>query len=123
MRTTLLVGLFVTLCIVASVGSAGADSDVRYPDGNESLAIFLGGGVQAFILFDNEGDGDIFIHAVTSFANLAQVSFDGFFGFAYWFNFRGRSFSGCNVYDVYRCTGFSSQICNVNTSPFERVCF
>ena len=53
MRTSLLIGLIVALCVVGGVGSAAADSTVNFRFGASSLAINLGGGLHAFVFFDD----------------------------------------------------------------------
>jgi hypothetical protein len=112
MRTNLLASLIVTLGILISVGPAAADSDLTYPDGTTSKVINLGGGQHAFVLFDNPGDDDIFVHPVDFSGNLLFVTLSLSFntsGFGYWLDFEGFN-QGFLQYGVYVCTG-SSQSC------------
>jgi hypothetical protein len=105
MRTSLLIGLTVMLCVLMGVGQAGADSNVTYPDGTTSEVINLGGGQHAFVLFDNPGDRDIFVHPVDFSGNLLFVTVSGTFnGFALWLDFEGTN-QGFLQYGVYTCSG------------------
>ena len=113
MRTSWVIGLVVTLCVLAGVGSAGADSTVNYPDGSLSDAFNLGGGTYAFVFYNDLNPPDIFVHAVNSFANLLQVSLLGINGYAFFLRFEG-----CNQwfqqYGVYACTSPFGQTCTVS---------
>jgi hypothetical protein len=73
MRTKLLVSLIVAVCFLMGVGQAGADSNLTYPDGTFSQVINLGGGQHAFVLFDNPGSRDIFVHPVDLSGNLLRA--------------------------------------------------
>ncbi len=110
MRTKLFVSLIVAACLLMGVGQAGADSNLTYPDGTFSMAIDLGGGQHAFVLFDNPGDRDIFVHPVDFGANLLFVSVNTFGGFGLWLNFEGVN-QGLLQYGVYTCNG-SPQSCS-----------
>ena len=112
MRTSFLMGLIVTLCVLTGVGLAAADSSVTYPDTSSSLALNLGGGVIVFVAFDNPGDHDIVIHAVNSFANLTQVFLNTLPGFAFWLDFEGTN-GPFLQYGVYNCTSPVGQTCTV----------
>ena len=114
MRTSLLVGLIVTLCVLVSVGSSTADSTVNYPDTSVSDAFYLGGGVLAFVFFDNAGDGDIFIHVVTGFGDLTPASLNQFTAYAFWLDFEGNTNQGFQQFGIYTCTSTGGQFCNVS---------
>ena len=108
MHTKLLVSLIVAVCILMGVGPAGADSNLTYPDGTSSQAINLGGGQHIFVLFDNSGTRNIFVHPVDFSANLLLVSVNPtFVGFGLWLNFEGVN-QGFLQYGVYVCTGSST---------------
>lgn len=115
MRNSLLVGLLVTLCVVAGVGTAAADSFMNYPDGSRSQAINLGTlGTNAFVFFDTagSGDGDIFVHAVNSAGNLVfiQIVNTPFSGWGLFLDFEG--FNGPFAqYGVRGCQGIQTS-CN-----------
>ena len=110
MRTRLLGSLIVTFCVLIGIGPAAADSNLTYPDGTTSLAVNLGGGQHAFVLFDNPGDRDIFVHPVDFNANLLFVSFGNTLdGFGIWLDFEGVN-QGFLQYGVYTCNG-SAQSC------------
>ena len=109
MRKNLVVSLIVALGILISIGPAAADSDLTYPDGTTSKVINLGGGQHAFVLFDNPGDDDIFVHPVDFIANLLAVTLSLSFntnGFGYWLDFEGIN-QGFLQYGVYVCVGVS----------------
>jgi hypothetical protein len=111
MRASLLGSLIVTFCVLIGIGPAAADSNLTYPDGTTSLAINLGGGQHIFVLFDNPGDHDIFVHPVDFAANLLLVSVNNTFnGFGLWLDFEGVN-QGFLQYGVYVCTG-SAQSCS-----------
>jgi hypothetical protein len=123
MRTSLLIGIIVAICLFIGVGSAAADSRVRYNDGSFSDAYFLGSsGLSAFVFYDIAGDGDIFIHAINALSNLLPVSVFGVPGYGFWFDFRGSS-GGCLVYDVFSCTSPVGQVCTVSGTYRGSVCF
>jgi len=106
--------LIVALTVLIGVGPAAADSAVNYLDGSFSDAFNIGGsGLTAFVFYNDLDPPDIFVHAVTPFADLLQVSLLGVAGYAFYLKFEGVS----GVYDqygVYACTGFSNQLCNVS---------
>jgi hypothetical protein len=115
MRNSLLVGLLVTLCVVAGVGTAAADSFMNYTDGSKSQAINLGTfGTNAFVFFDNfnTGDGDIFVHAANGAGNLVfiQISNTPFQGWGLFLDFEGTQ-GGFLRYGVYGCLGVQTS-CN-----------
>ena len=110
MRTNLVASLIVALGILVSVGPAAADSNLTYPDGTTSLVVNLGGGQHAFVLFDNPGDRDIFVHPVDFGSNLLFVTLNqSFNGYGIWLDFEGTN-QGFLQYGVYTCNG-SSQSC------------
>lgn len=114
MHTKLLISLMVVLCVVIGVGPAAA-SDVNYPDGSSSLAIDLGGGVHAFVFFNDLVPPDIFIHPVNSFADLVQVNLSGFVGFAIFLSFEGFTPEGFQQFGVFTCnTSQSFVACDVS---------
>jgi hypothetical protein len=113
MRTSLVVGLLVALCVVIGVGTAAADSRVNYVDGSVSQVFNLGGGQHAFVFFDNPGDGDIFIHPVNFSADLLSVSLNNFNAFAIWLDFEGPAGQFLQ-YGVYTCTSPAGQTCTVS---------
>ena len=113
MRTSLLIGLLVTLCALVGVGTAAADSFVTYPDSSKSDAYNLGGGLHAFVFYDDAGDFDIFVHAVNFSANLLLVNLLGFNGYAFWLDFEGTS-GPYDVYGVYSCTSTGGVFCTVS---------
>ena len=113
MRTSLLVTLLVTLCVLMSLGPAAA-STVTYPDGSTSQAINLGNGAHAFVFFDNPGDGDIFVHPVDFFADLQSVSLNGLNGFAFWLDFEGFN-GGFMQYGIYSCNTSNNRVsCSIS---------
>ena len=115
MRTRLLIGLIVALCVLGGVGSAAADSTVNYRFGASSLAINLGGGLHAFVFFDDRVPPDIYIHPIDFVANLLQVTLNNTFtGFAIQLVFEGFN-QGFRQYGVYTCVAFSNQTCNVSS--------
>lgn len=109
MRTSLLVGLLVTLCVVVGVGTAAAtDSHLDYPDTSFSQAFYLGNGNIAFVFWDFAGDRDIFVHPVGPFADLIFVALNSTFtGFGLWLDYEGKNGSFFQ-YGVYACKGSSS---------------
>ena len=113
MRTSLLVGLIVTLCFAAGIGTAAADSFMNYPDGSRSEAVNLFTfGTNAFIFYDYPGDDDILVHAVNGAGNLEfiQVTGTSFQGWGLWLDFDG--FSGSFLrYRVHGCLGTQTS-CN-----------
>ena len=112
MRTKLLINLIVAVCVLMGVGQAAADSNLNYPDGTFSEVINLGGGQHAFVLFDNPGDRDIFVHPVDFSGNLLFVNVNNtFMGFGLWLDFEGQTNQGFLQYGVYVCAG-SSQSCS-----------
>ena len=113
MRTSLLIGLLVTLCVLVGVGTAAADSTVNYPDTSVSDAFYLGGGVIAFVFLDNAGDGDIFIHVVTGFGDLTTAALNQFVAFAFWLDFEGFN-GGFQQFGIYTCTSTGGRVCNVS---------
>jgi hypothetical protein len=107
MRNSLLVGLLVTLCVVAGVGTAAADSFLNYPDGTHDDVINLGiFGTNAFVLYDFPGDDDIFVHAVNGAGNLVfiQINNTPFQGWGLWLDQDGTSGSFLR-YRVHGCLG------------------
>jgi hypothetical protein len=119
MRTGLLIGLTVMLCVLTGVGLAAADSTVNYPNNpapnnSLSLTISMGGGVLAFVFIDNGGSHDIFAQVVNGAGNLAQVTFNQFSAFAFWFKFEGLN-QGYMQYGIYSCVAPSGQTCNVSS--------
>jgi hypothetical protein len=119
MRTGLLIGLTVMLCVLTGVGLAAADSIVNYPDNpvpnnSVSLTIGLGGGVQAFVFIDNGGNHDIFVQVVNAAGNPAQVTFTAFTAYAFYFKFEGSN-QGFMQYGVYTCISPSGQTSNVSS--------
>ena len=115
MRTGLVVGLLVTLCVLVGVGPAAADSTVNYRFGASSLALNLGNGLHAFVFFDDLIPPDIYIHPVDFFANLLQVTLNNTFtGFAIQLVFENFN-QGFRQYGVYTCVSFSFQTCNVSS--------
>ena len=117
MRTSWMIGLVVTLCVLAGVGSAGADSTASYLDGSLSDAFNLGGGTYAFVFYNDLNPPDIFVHAVNAFTNLLFVSLPTATGvvngYAFFLSFEGFN-QGFRQYGVYACVSFSNQVCNVN---------
>jgi hypothetical protein len=110
MRTRLLGSLIVTFCVLIGIGPAAADSFLNFPDGTSSQVINLGGGQHVFVLFDNPGDGDIFVHPVDFNANLLFLNFSSTLnGFGIWLDFEGVN-QGFLQYGVYTCNG-SAQSC------------
>ena len=110
MRNILTVGLLVTLCVVAGVGTAAADSTINYLDNSRSQAINLGiFGTNAFVFFDLPGDNDVFVHAVNGSGNLVfiQINNTPFQGWALWLDFEGTQ-GGFLRYGVYGCFGTQS---------------
>jgi hypothetical protein len=133
MRTSVIVGLLVMVCLLTVVGTAVADSRVVYNDGSVSEAYFLGSGLSAFVFYDNlsSGDGDIFIHLINNSSNfLTGFGVFGVPGVAFWFDFRGSSGS-CFVYDIFSCpssfiffnSSFGGQQCNLSGTFRGSVCF
>ena len=113
MRTSLLIGLLVTLCVLIGVGTAAADSTVNYPDTSVSDAFYLGGGVIAFVFLDNPGDGDIFIHVVSGFGDLALAQLNQIVAYAFWLDFEGHNGPFLH-FGIYTCTSTGGHFCNVS---------
>jgi hypothetical protein len=112
MRTSLLVGLIVTLGILIGVGSAPA-SDLFYPDGSRSQVFNLGNGQLAFVFFNDLVPPDIFVHPVDFFGDLVAVSLNGLVGFGFWLSFEGVT-QGLQQYGVYSCNSSNRLSCSVS---------
>ena len=107
------IGLVVALTVLIAVGPAVADSSVDYLDGAFSNVFDLGGGLHAFVFYNDLEPPDIFVHAVDLFANLLPVSLLGVNGYAFYLKFEGVN-QGFDQYGVFACTSFFNQVCNVN---------
>jgi hypothetical protein len=102
MKRQALGATIVFALLLWAVPVAWADSFINYPDGTLSIVQNLGGGIHAHISVDFPGDVDLFTHHVNTFGNLVFLSLEGFTsGLAYWGDFRGTTFSGRLLFDIY----------------------
>ena len=106
MKRQALGATIIIALLLLAVPAAWADSFINYPDGSFSQVQDLGGGIHANIFVDVPGDFDIFTHHVDFFGNLVFLSLQGFpSGFAFWGDFRGTTFSGRLLFDIYVTRG------------------
>ena len=110
MPTNFFIALMIVFGVLLAVGSAGADSQVNYPDGTASIAISLGGGSVAFVYISN--DLDYFIHPSSGFGSLIPVTVNSFNGFGFLLFFEGFN-QGLRQYGVYSCLSSNLVVCNI----------
>ena len=105
MRTSLLISLFVLLCVVIGAGPAAA-SEGEYPWGEYSEALDLGTGI-AFI-FNDTYYNDYWIHVVDYWAHLLRVGLQTNTaivpGYAFYLEYEGLK-GPYHQYGVYACDG------------------